>query len=255
MRKAHQGRIAAISGAASGIGQACGVRLAQEGAQIVGVDRENAKQTLDLISAVDGSATAITCDVSEPAIVATLKNAVEANIRRCDILMNNARIYPAQRFDEITFEDWRHVHSVNLDSMFLMTKAFAGGMRQRGWGRVINIASDTVRLLVPEFVHYISSKAGVIGFTRSIATELGAEGVTANAIDPGLARTPGSLSRKQAGGMSNDDLFALLATMQSIKRSGEVSDLVGTVSYLASDNAALITGQALSVNGGRTRTT
>ena len=74
-----------------------------------------------------------------------------------------------------------------------MTKAFAGGMRQRGWGRVINIASDTVRLLVPEFVHYISSKAGVIGFTRSIATELGAEGVTANAIDPGLARTPGSL--------------------------------------------------------------
>jgi NAD(P)-dependent dehydrogenase (short-subunit alcohol dehydrogenase family) len=88
MRKAHQGRIAAISDAASGIGQACGVRLAQEGAQIVGVDRENAKQTLDLISAVDGSATAITCDVSEPASVATLKNAVEVNIRRCDILMN-----------------------------------------------------------------------------------------------------------------------------------------------------------------------
>ena len=131
-----------------------------------------------------------------------------------------------------------------------MTKAFAGRMRQRGRGRVINIASDTVSLLVPEFVHYIASKAGVIGFTRSIATELGAEGVTANAIAPGLTRTPGSLSRKQAGGMSNDDLFALLANMQSIKRSEEVSDLVGTVSFLASDDAAFITGQTLYVNGG-----
>jgi NAD(P)-dependent dehydrogenase (short-subunit alcohol dehydrogenase family) len=202
----------------------------------------NAKQTLDLISAVGGIATAITCDVSQPASVAALKNAVEVNIGRCEILMNNAGIYPAQRFDEITFEDWRHVLSVNLDAMFLMTKAFAGGMRQRGWGRVINrvinIASDTVSLLVPEFVHYITSKAGVIGFTRSIATELGAEGVTADAIAPGLTRTPGSLSRKQAGGMPNDDLFALLANMQSIKRSEEVSDLVGTVSFLASDDAA-----------------
>jgi NAD(P)-dependent dehydrogenase (short-subunit alcohol dehydrogenase family) len=229
--------------------------LAEEGARIVVADRENAKQTLDLIAAAGGIATAIVCDVSDPASVAALKNAVEANIGLCDILVNNAGIYPTQRFDEITFEDWRRVLSVNLDSMFLMTKAFAGGMRQRGWGRVINIASDTVSLLVPEFVHYITSKAGVIGFTRSIATEFGAQGVTANAIAPGLTRTPGSLSRKQAGGMSNDDLFALLANMQSIKRSEEVSDLVGAVSFLASDDAAFITGQTLYVNGGLTRTT
>ena len=226
------------------------MRLAQEGAQIVVVDRENAKQTLDLISAVSGIATAITCDVSEPASVAALKNAVEVNIGRCDILMNNAGIYPAQRFDEITLRRLATRSLRQSRSMFLMTKAFAGRMRQRGRGRVINIASDTVSLLVPEFVHYITSKAGVIGFTRSIATELGAEGVTANAIAPGLTRTPGSLSRKQAGGMSNDDLFALLANMQSIKRSEEVSDLVGTVSFLASDDAAFITGQTLYVNGG-----
>jgi NAD(P)-dependent dehydrogenase (short-subunit alcohol dehydrogenase family) len=117
--------------------------LAEEGARIVVADRENAKQTLDLITAAGGIATAIVCDVSDPASVAALKNAVEANIGLCDILVNNAGIYPTQRFDEITFEDWRRVLSVNLDSMFLMTKAFAGGMRQRGWGRVINIASDT----------------------------------------------------------------------------------------------------------------
>jgi NAD(P)-dependent dehydrogenase (short-subunit alcohol dehydrogenase family) len=255
MTRTHDGRIAVISGAASGIGQASAVRLAEEGARIVVADRENAKQTLDLITTAGGMATAIVCDVSDPASVAELKNTVEANIGLCDILVNNAGIYPAQRFDEITFEDWRRVLSVNLDSMFLMTKAFADGMRQRGWGRVINIASDTVSLLVPEFVHYITSKAGVIGFTRSIATEFGAQGVTANAIAPGLTRTPGSLSRKEAGGMSNNDLFALLASMQSIKRSEEVSDLVGAVSFLASDDAAFITGQTIYVNGGLTRTT
>jgi NAD(P)-dependent dehydrogenase (short-subunit alcohol dehydrogenase family) len=255
MTRTHDGRIAVISGAASGIGQASAVRLATEGARIVVADRENAKQTLDLITTAGGMATAIVCDVSDPASVAELKNTVEANIGLCDILVNNAGIYPAQRFDEITFEDWRRVLSVNLDSMFLMTKAFADGMRQRGWGRVINIASDTVSLLVPEFVHYITSKAGVIGFTRSITTEFGAQGVTANAIAPGLTRTPGSLSRKEAGGMSNNDLFALLASMQSIKRSEEVSDLVGAVSFLASDDAAFITGQTIYVNGGLTRTT
>ena len=172
------------------------MRLAQEGAQIVVVDRENAKQTLDLISAVSGIATAITCDVSEPASVAALKNAVEVNIGRCDILMNNAGIYPAQRFDEITLRRLATRSLGQSRSRFLMTKAFAGRMRQRGRGRVINIASDTVSLLVPEFVHYITSKAGVIGFTRSIATELGAEGVTANAIARGSrghrARSPAS---------------------------------------------------------------
>jgi NAD(P)-dependent dehydrogenase (short-subunit alcohol dehydrogenase family) len=136
-----------------------------------------------------------------------------------------------------------------------MTRAFAGGMRQRRWGRVINIASDTVSLLVPDFVHYITSKAGEIGFTRSIATEFGPEGVTANAIAPRLTRTPGALSRKEAGGMTNDELFALQANMQSVKRSEEVSDLVGAVSFIASDDAAFITGQTLYVNGGITRTT
>jgi NAD(P)-dependent dehydrogenase (short-subunit alcohol dehydrogenase family) len=124
MTRTHHGRIAVISGAASGIGQASAVRLAEEGARIVVADRENAKQTLDLITAAGGIATAIVCDVSDPASVAALKNAVEANIGLCDILVNNAGIYPTQRFDEITFEDWRRVLSVNLDSMFLMIKSF-----------------------------------------------------------------------------------------------------------------------------------
>ena len=175
---------------------------------------------------------------------------------RCDILVNNAGIYPMQPFDQITFDDWRRVLSVNLDSMFLMTKAFADGMRQRKWGRIINIASDTVSLLVPNLVHYISSKAGVIGFTRSLATEFGEHGVNVNAIAPGLTRTPGTLADKEVpGGMSKEELFEMMVHMQSIKRGEVASDLVGAVSFLASDDAAFITGQTLYVNGGLTRTT
>ncbi len=110
--------------------------------------------------------------------------------------------------------------------------------------------------MVPAFVHYITSKTGVIGFTRAVATEFGEHGVTANAIAPGLTRTPGTLSRKGVpGGISNDALFDLIANMQSIKRSEHVSDLVGAVSFLASDDAGFITGQTLYVNGGLTRTT
>ena len=102
-----------------------------------------------------------------------------------------------QSFDEITFDDWRRVLSVNLDSMFLMTKAFAGGMRQRRWGRIVNMASDTVSLVVPGFVHYITSKAGVIGFTRALATDFGEDGITANAIAPGQTRTPAPKSARK----------------------------------------------------------
>jgi NAD(P)-dependent dehydrogenase (short-subunit alcohol dehydrogenase family) len=113
-----------------------------------------------------------------------------------------------------------------------------------------------VSLLVPALVHYITSKAGVIGFTRSLATEYGEHGVTVNAIAPGLTRTPGTLApRVLPDGTSGDALFGLMANTQSIKRSEEASDLVGAVSFLASDDAAFITGQTLYVNGGLTRTT
>src|SRR5690348_361608 len=121
MAKRLDGKVAVISGAAAGIGQASAIRLAEEGAQIVLADREDAIETLDLITRAGNKAAALRCDVSDPASVAALKRQVEQGVGRCDILVNNAGIYPMQNFDEITFEDWRRVLSVNLDSMFLMT--------------------------------------------------------------------------------------------------------------------------------------
>jgi len=253
--KRHEGKTAVVSGAAAGIGQASAVRLAEEGANVIIADRADAQETLRLIAKVGGKAAAVAVDVGNPASVAALKAEVEKNGGSCDILVNNAGIYPMQPFDEISFEDWRRVLTVNLDSMFLMTKALTGGMRARHWGRVINIASDTVNLLVPNLVHYITSKGGVIGFTRSLATEFGAHGITVNAIAPGLTRTPGTVNQKIPGGMTSEALFDMMANTQSIKRGEVAADLVGTVSFLASDDAAFITGQTLYVNGGLTRST
>ena len=255
MTKRLAGKTAVISGAASGIGQASAVRLAEDGATIFIADRAKADQTLKMVADTGGKAQAVECDVGSPDSVAALKAQVEKNGGRCDILLNNAGIYPMQPFDEITFEDWRRVFSVNLDSMFLMTKAFIGQMRKNGWGRIINIASDTVSLLVPNLVHYIASKGGVIGFTRSLATEFGEHGVTVNAIAPGLTRTPGTIGNKLPGDMTPEKLFDMMAHAQSIKRSEVATDLVGAISFLASDDAAFITGQTLYVNGGLTRST
>jgi NAD(P)-dependent dehydrogenase (short-subunit alcohol dehydrogenase family) len=127
-------------------------------------------------------------------------------------------------------------------------------MKQRQWGRIVNMASSTLGSVVTGFVHYVSSKGGIVGFTRALASELGPHGITVNAIAPGLTRSPGTLARTpRAGHASMDEEFASIAQTQAIKRGEVPEDLVGTVSYLTSDDAAFITGQTLNVDGGRVR--
>ena len=254
MAISHAGKVAVITGAALGIGQAYARRLAEDGADIVIADRQAAGETVALVEAAGRQALAVQCDVAQPSDIAELAKQVQSRFGRCDILVNNAGIYPVQRFDDISFEDWRRVMAINLDSQFLTIKAFWPGMRERRWGRIVNQASDTFALNLTGFTHYIASKGGIIGLTRALASEFGEHGVTVNAIAPGLTRTPGTSGRNaKPGAQEGVDEFAMAASHQSIKRGMTPGDLVGTLSFLASDDAAFITGQTIYVDGGHVR--
>jgi NAD(P)-dependent dehydrogenase (short-subunit alcohol dehydrogenase family) len=138
--------------------------------------------------------------------------------------------------------------------MFLMTRALLPAMRRNGWGRVVNLASNTLGSAVPNHVDYIASKGGVVGFTRGLASEVGVEGVTVNAIAPGLTRTPGTqASEFRARGVTLDQALEFVVARQAIKRPGQAADIGGVASFLASDDAGFITGQTIYVDGGLVR--
>lgn len=255
MTKLHEGKVAVITGAAMGIGRAYAERLGSEGARVVCVDRLSSAETVQRIERGGGSAIELLCDVGDPDEVGRMEAEVLSRLGGCDILVNNAGISPARSFDEISFEDWRRVMSINLDSQFLTAKAFVPGMRGRKWGRIVNQASDSVALVLTGLVHYIASKTGIIGFTRALATELGNDGITVNAIAPGLIRTPGT--EAQRGGpnaLPNRKGFDMAASQQAIKRPLTTEDLCGALSFICSDGAAMLTGQTIYLNGGHTRT-
>jgi NAD(P)-dependent dehydrogenase (short-subunit alcohol dehydrogenase family) len=254
MAKSHQDKVAVISGAANGIGQAFAQRLAQDGAHIVIADMSPAAETVQLVKKAGRDVLAWQGDVSSESSVNALLTEVTARFGRCDILVNCAGIFPSQPFAEMTFTDWRRVQAVNLDSVFLMCAAFVPGMRARKWGRIVNMASSTLGSVVHHLVHYVASKGGVVGFTRALASELGNDGITVNAISPALTRSPGTLARTPRAGMTSmEDEFAFAASLQAIKRPELPADLVGTVSFLTSDDAGFMTGQTLNVDGGRVR--
>lgn len=255
MEKRHSGKVAVITGAAAGIGRAYALRMAAEGAAVAIVDINPGNAVLEEIKASDGKAVAYQCDISSPEAVSKLGDAVERDLGSCDILVNNAGIFPSKKFEDITLDDWRRMMAVNLDSVFLMSRRFVPGMRQRKWGRVINMSSNSFAQVAPGLTHYIASKGGVIGFTRALASELGAEGITVNAIAPGFTRTEGTLSRPpNFRGHTSEQLYGILAERQAIPRIPMPEDLVGTMSFLASDDAAFMSGQTLYVDGGLIRT-
>ena len=250
MSARQDGRVAVLTGGAAGIGQAYAKRLAEDGAKVVIGDIADAGETVALVEEAGSEAVAALCDVSSAEDVAALAATAFDAFGKVDVLVHNAGIYPITPFADMTFDDWRKVLSVNLDSMYHVCHEFLPGMRERGWGRVITIASTTFHAGTPGMSHYVASKGGLIGLLRSLAGEVGEDGVTVNALAPGLVRSKGTIE----GPHEEMGLFDMLAQAQCIKRTQLPEDLVGAMSFLASDDAAFITGQTLIVDGGWVRT-
>jgi len=241
------GQVAIVTGAARGIGRATAERLASEGARaaLLDVDGAAAAVAADAIASRGLAALAYTVDVSDETGVAEAVRSVIDNEGRIDILVNNAGIYPHTPFEELTFAEWRRVLSTNLDSVFLVTRAVYPHMRERGYGRIVNISTAAFHIGYPELTPYLASKGGIIGFTRSLAAEAGPHGITVNAITPGMIETEGTQDEDPDG-----ELFEEMGVGQAVKRRGRPEDIAETIAYLVSPTAGFITGQTINVDGG-----
>ena len=245
----HAGRVAVVSGAAGGFGRAFCIGLAERGAGIVAVDIQDSSETVGLVKKLGGKAIALVADVTDPPAVADIGAQIRTQFGRCDILINNAGIYPHSHFDDIDVQLWRRTQAVNLDSQFLMAKAVVDLMKDNTWGRIVNITSDHIGQAAPAAAHFLASKMGIIGFTRGLATDLASFGITVNAVGPGV--TPNQAT-DAIGGLPASVVKATVA-MQAIKRPAETHDVVGVVAFLSSDEAAFITGQTIMADGGLAR--
>ena len=243
------GKVAIVTGGASGIGRAFAERLAQDGAAVVIGDLARADEAAAALTAEGRRAAGVRADVTREDDVAALVRAAVERFGGVDILVNNAALFSTLKpapFDRISAEEWQRVMAVNTLGPFLCAKAVVPAMAARGGGRIINIASNTVLKGAPGLLHYVASKGAVIAFTRALAREVGPKGITVNAIAPGFTLSDGVM-----GNPAYVDTFRDAANAaRAMPRDQRPDDLVGTVSFLAGPDSAFITGQTLVVDGG-----
>jgi NAD(P)-dependent dehydrogenase (short-subunit alcohol dehydrogenase family) len=240
------GRVVVITGAGQGIGRATAKAMAEAGALPVIAEIDEAKGQ-SVAREIGNRAMAVRTDVADPASLEAMVGAVLEAHGKIDVLINNAAIFSTldmRPFWEIPLEEWDAVLRVNVTGCFLAARAVVETMRAAKFGRIVNFSSAAVAMGRPNYTHYTTSKAALIGMTRSMARELGPDGVTVNAIMPGATFT--EIERKT---VTPEQKAAILAA-QSIPRPETPADLVGTLMFLASDASAFMTGQCLTVDGG-----
>ena len=245
------GRVAIITGGGHGIGKAYAARLAAEGARVVIAELDGAAGSAVAaeLTAQGREAIAVQTDVASEASVNNMAQQTILRFGRIDVLVNNAAIFatvPMSRspFDQISVEEWDRMMSVNVKGTWLASRAVVPQMRKQAYGKIINVSSGTALKGSPSRIHYVTSKAGILGFTKTLANEVGKDGICVNCVAPGS-----TLSEENP----DDDILKMrsqAANARALKRVQTPEDLTGAVVFFASADSDFITGQTLVVDGG-----
>lgn len=239
-------KVAVITGGAQGIGRAIALGMAREGAKVVVADlqSEKARSVADEVKILGGDALGFEVNVADESSVKRLAEATFAQFGRVDILVNDAGVYLKSSVVDMSEADWDRTLDINLGGNFLCCRAFVPAMREQKSGRIISMASGIGHYGMKQFSHYAASKAAIIGFVKSLARELGPDGITVNAICPGSANT--AMPR---GHRSEEEVMQRLHSTP-LPHVLEPEDIAGPILFLASDAAAYITGQSYNINCG-----
>ncbi|GAA1929145.1 3-oxoacyl-ACP reductase FabG [Streptomyces sodiiphilus] len=244
-------RVAIVTGAARGIGAATAVRLAEEGLAVAVVDLDEAacQETVDTITGAGGKALAVGCDVSDSAQVNTAVARIAGELGAPTVLVNNAGVLRDNLLFKMSDSDWDTVMNVHLRGSFLMSRACQAHMVDAGFGRIVNLSSSSA-LGNRGQANYAAAKAGLQGFTKTLAKELGKFGITANAVAPGFIVTDMTAQTAARVGMGFEEFQQAAASQIPVQRVGRPEDIANAVAFFAGEAAGFVSGQVLYVAGG-----